>query len=388
MDTIECKALVSLIVISCLVPVAMGASDNHTQGSGSPEVIRERELPGWNTNTAKRDIELGELQSGGPGKDGIPAIDKPRFVEPSEAQKWLKPVEPVISLVVDGRAKAYPLQILVWHEIVNDRIADVPVMVTFCPLCYSAIVFERRADGKDYSFGTSGMLRNSNLVMYDRQTESLWQQITGEAIVGDMVGATLKSLPAQIISFEQFRAVHKNGLVLSRDTGFRRSYGRNPYVGYDDVSKRPFMFHGKIDGRLPSMEKVIAVTINDQSKAYPYTITQEERVINEKVGGRAIVVFHDEGAVSALDRARIAGSRQVGSTGVFGRKLDGQLLSFRYDEGKFYDDQTNSIWDITGRAIEGPLKGEQLAPVAHGDYFAFVWLVFRPETQIYQTARR
>jgi hypothetical protein len=344
----------------------------------------ERALPGWSTNTAKRAVELRELEAGGPGKDGIPAINNPRFVKSPTAQRWLKPNEPVISLVVNGRAKAYPLQILIWHEIVNDRIGGVPVIVTFCPLCYSAIVFERTVQGTEYTFGTSGMLRNSNLIMYDRQTESLWQQVTGEAIVGDMVGATLKSLPAQIVSFEQFRSAYKDGLVLSRRTGFRRNYGRNPYVGYDDVSQRPFLFHGKVDDRLPPLEKVVAVVVGSENKAYPYAVTQEKRVINDDVGGKQVVIFHGGGAVSALDEPRIARSREVGSTGVFDRNIDGRLLSFHYDEGKFYDGETLSVWDITGRAVEGPLKGKELSPVAHGDYFAFVWLVFRPETKIYR----
>jgi hypothetical protein len=155
-------------------------------------------------------------------------------------------------------------------------------------------------------------------------------------------------------------------------------------VGYDDISKRPFLFRGKTDGRLPPMEKVVAVTIDGQSKAYPYAVTRQRRVVNDKVGGRQVVVFHTDGAASALDKPKMAGSREVGSTGVFDRKLDEYLLSFRYDEGRFYDDQTDSVWDITGRAIEGPLNGRQLTPLAHGDYFAFAWLVFRSETKIYR----
>jgi hypothetical protein len=361
--------------------LAGGAWGDREQNSDGPV---ERALPGWNTNTAKRTVELQELQSGGPGKDGIPAINNPRFVNVGRAEKWLGLNEPVISLVINGQARAYPLQILIWHEIVNDRVGGVPVIVTFCPLCYSAVVFERMVGEKEYTFGTSGMLRHSNLVMYDRDTESLWQQITGEAIVGDMVGSALKSVPAQIVSFGQFRSAYENGLVLSRNTGFQRNYGRNPYLGYDDISKRPFMYRGQNDDRLQPMEKVVTVTINSESRAYQYTVTQQRRVINDKVGGRQIVVFHADGAASALDGPEIAASREAGSTGVFDRRLDEQLLSFRYDEGKFYDDQTNSVWDITGRAIEGPLQGNRLAPLIHGDYFAFVWLVFKPETEIYR----
>lgn len=373
--------LIATLACSCLIVLTRDGIADNTRRSKGPI---ERALPGWNTNTAKRIVELSELDSGGPGKDGIPAIYRPKFVKPERAERWLKPNEPVISLVVEGQAKAYPLQILIWHEIVNDRIGAVPVMVTFCPLCHSAIVFERTVEDNEYTFGTSGMLRHSNLVMYDRQTESLWQQLTGEAIVGDMVGSALRSIPAQIISFEQFRSAHEVGLVLSRKTGFRRNYGRNPYVGYDDISRKPFMHRGKDDGRLKPMEKIVAVGINNVAKAYPYTVTERERVINDTVGGKPIAVFHDDGAVSVLDRRRITKSRTVGSTGVFHRVVNDRLLSFRYGDGKFYDEQTKSVWDITGQAVEGPLKGKKLSPVAHGDYFAFVWLAFKPETEIYR----
>jgi hypothetical protein len=264
------------------------------------EAQRENGLPGWRTNTAKRTIELHELEPGGPGKDGIPAIDRPVFTEPRSAEKWLRSNEPVISLVINNHSRAYPLQILIWHEIINDTVAGVPVAVTFCPLCYSANVFDRRVDERSYSFGVSGMLRHSDMVMYDRQTESLWQQISGEAIVGDMVGSQLKRLPAQIISFMQFRSSYKKTLVLSRKTGFRRNYGRNPYAGYDDISKRPFMYRGETDSRLMPMEKVVTISMADSDKAYPYSVTQRLHVINDKIADVPLVVFHADGAVSAL----------------------------------------------------------------------------------------
>jgi hypothetical protein len=271
-----------------------------------------------------------------------------------------------------------------WHEIVNDKVAGVPVAVTFCPLCYSANVFDRRVRGRSYNLGVSGMLRHSDMVMYDRETESLWQQISGEAIVGDMVGSQLKRIPAQIISFEQFRSAYKRGLVLSRETGFQRNYGQNPYVGYDDISNRPFKYRGKKDGRLMPMEKVVTVSIGDSNKAYPYSITRRLNVINDKIDDVPLAVFHADGAVSALDKGRISSSRRVGSTGVFDRRVDGRLLSFRYSDGRFYDEQTASAWDITGRAVQGPLEGKKLTRLVHGDYFAFAWLVFKPETEIYQ----
>ncbi len=338
---------------------------------------------GLKTNTSKRAIKLSELQSGGPGKDGIPAIDSPKSVKQKDAAEWLRPNEPVIAVAIEGESRAYPLQILMWHEIANDVIAGVPVAVTFCPLCYSANVFDRRVEGETYSFGVSGLLRHSDLVMYDRRTESLWQQITGKAIVGDMTGAKLKRIPAQIISFRQFRSAHEDGLVLSRDTGYRRDYGKNPYVGYDDIRKTPFMYHGGNDPRLRPMEKVITVSLSGRDKAYPYSITRELRVINDEIADTPLVVFHADGAVSALDESRIVSSREAGSTGVFERKIDDRLLSFSYEDGNFYDEQTESAWDITGRAVQGPLKGKQLKRIVHGDYFAFAWFVFKPQTAIY-----
>jgi len=351
---------------------------------GLARTHNESKLPGLKTNTAKRTIELHELVPGGPGKDGIPAIDRPAFTNPRSAQRWLRPYEPVISVVINDQSRAYPLQILIWHEIVNDTVGGIPVTVTFCPLCYSAIVFERRLDSRTYSFGVSGMLRHSDMVMYDRQTESLWQQISGEAIVGDMAGSQLKRLPAQIISFEQFRSAYKQGRVLSRDTGFKRDYEHNPYIGYDDISKTPFMYRGETDSRLKPMEKVVTVSVADSDKAYSYSITKERRVINDMIAEVPIVAFHDDGAVSALDKKLIGASRNVGSTGVFDRRIEGKQLVFHFKEGSFYDEQTKSVWDITGRAVEGPFEGKKLTRIVHGDYFAFAWLVFKPETEIFR----
>jgi hypothetical protein len=322
--------------------------------------------------------------SGGPPKDGIPAVINPRFVTPDEAGRWLKPKEPVISLVVGNEARAYPLQILIWHEIVNDRIAETPVVVTFCPLCHSAIAFNRNVAGRAHTFGVSGMLRYSDMIMYDRETESLWQQLTGQAVVGDLTGAKLEELPAQIISFEQFSAAYQYGLVLSRDTGYKRDYGRNPYSGYDDVSKKPFRFRGNQDKRLRPMEKVITLSIGTVERAYPYSITRKRRVVSDSVDGRPVVIFHSDGATSALDAAAMSSSRESGSTGVFDPRLGGRLLHFRAAQRRFVDEETGSLWDITGQALEGTLKGQKLAPITHGDYFAFAWLAFKPETEVYR----
>jgi hypothetical protein len=219
--------------------------------------------------------------------------------------------------------------------------------------------------------------------MYDNATESYWQQFNGEAIVGDMVGTTLEFIPSQIISFKQFKDAYPAGVVLSKETGYKRKYGMNPYVGYDDIDQKPFLYRNDIDRRLPPNEKVIAIMIDNVYKAYPYSITFEEKVIIDDVGSVKIAVFHSEGAVSVLDDQIISYSKEVGSTGVFKRVIDDKTLTFKYKDGYFYDNETGSKWNITGNAIDGTYRGKKLGRINHGDYFAFAWFAFRPETEIY-----
>lgn len=220
--------------------------------SPSPDLSKLRATTlNWKTDFTKTNIDLSEIISGGPPKDGIPSIDEPRFESIAAARSWLADQSPVIALEIGGDARAYPLAILIWHEIVNDTVGGVPVVVTFCPLCNTALVFERRIDGRVLDFGTTGNLRHSDLVMYDRQTESWWQQAIGEGIVGEYTGRRLTFLPAQIVSLSDFEATYPAGRVLSRETGYRRDYGRNPYVGYDRVDQRPFLFSGSSTAASP-----------------------------------------------------------------------------------------------------------------------------------------
>lgn len=337
----------------------------------------------WNTNWNRHTIDYEEILSGGPPRDGIPSIDDPQFISPEEAKEWLAPNEPVISLEINGDARAYPLQILTWHEIVNDSVGDVPVLVTFCPLCNSALVFDRRLDGEVYEFGTSGLLRHSDLIMYDRTTESLWQQFTGRGIVGDLAGRQLTFLPSSLISFEDWRAAYPDGVVLSRDTGFNRSYGQNPYVGYDRIGQSPFLFQGTVDDRLPAMARVVTISLEGTDIAYPYSILEEEGVVNDTVAGRELVVFFQSGTASALDAREISESVDVGATGVFDANHDGETLTFAVKNDVIVDNQTGSEWNILGRAVAGPLAGEELEPIVHGDHFWFSWGAFKPDTQLY-----
>jgi len=221
--TITAEPPAPTATVSAETPAPGGEGTIAGAFTGGRTILTEDDRPeylrigtrGWNTNWNRHTIDYSELLSGGPPRDGIPSIDDPKFISVSEAADWLAPNEPVIALELNGDVRAYPLQILIWHEIVNDTVGGVPVIVTFCPLCNSAITFDRRLNGKVFEFGTSGLLRNSDLVMYDRTTESLWQQFTGEGIAGDMAGAQLSFYPSSIISFGDFRAAHPNGKVLS-----------------------------------------------------------------------------------------------------------------------------------------------------------------------------
>ncbi|MCC5914435.1 MAG: DUF3179 domain-containing protein [Balneolaceae bacterium] len=339
-------------------------------------------LPGFDTNLEKRSIELSELIEGGPGKDGIPSIDSPRFISQEEASDWLRGREPVIAIEINGEARAYPIQILMWHEIVNDELGGEPILVTFCPLCYSAIVFDRRIDGEIYEFGVSGLLRKSDMIMYDRTTETLWQQFSGEALVGDYTGKELTILPSRLISFDQFRETWPEAEVLSRETGHRRNYGENPYAGYDDIKNSPFLLDEEVSGEISPMEKVIGVRTDAQKKGYTYSVTRVRRVLHDEVGGKKIVIFHLDGMASAMDQSAIHQSRDDGATGVFSPYHNGEKLTFEYRDGDILDRETGSTWNISGKATSGSLEGEQLETMLYGDYFAFAWLVFYPETDM------
>ncbi len=344
-------------------------------------------IRGWETDFSLHTVSFSEIFSGGPGRDGIPPLDDPRFTTPEQADEWLEAPEPVIAFELNGEAKAYPLQILTWHEVVDDVVGSEPVVVTFCPLCNTAIAFERTLNGVVHDFGVSGNLRNSDLIMWDRQTETWWQQLTGKGIVGELAGRKLTFLPAPIISWADFKAAHPTSQVLSRDTGFDREYGRNPYVGYDRVDNPPFLFRGNPDGRLLPKERVAALTVGEIAAAFPFSALEQEIVVNYTVGDTDLVVFFKPGTRSALDGRLIRESDDIGATGIFESDLDGRKLTFRADGDSFSDNETGSSWNILGQAIRGPLTGSALTPIVHGNHFWFAWGAFQPETKIYQGAR-
>lgn len=326
---------------------------------------------------------LAEIISGGVPRDGIPPIDDPVFDDLETARGWLADQSPVLVFELDGDARAYPLAIMTRHEIVNDVFGDRAVAVTYCPLCNSAIVFDRAVDGAVLRFGVSGMLRNSDLVMWDSLTQSWWQQFTGEGIVGAYTGTQLEMLPSQLVSFKAFAEQYPDGTVLSPQG---RRYGSNPYTGYDSAP-RPFLFAGTPDPRLPPTERVLAGLVGGEPVAYPFSVLADTGVVNDTVGGQDVVAFWQPGAASALDLSVIDASRDVGMAALYSRELDGQTLTFTLEaDGAIRDEQTGSTWNVFGTALAGELAGSQLRQIVAGAHFWFAWAAFQPATGVYGLA--
>ncbi len=367
-------------------PTVVAAVPPTPEPSQAPTPPAVDEVPlylarGWKTDFSKHSVPYSEIRSGGPPRDGIPPIDNPEFENVTDGGTGLADDVPVLSVEINGEAKAYPLSILIWHEIVNDEVGGVPVSVTYCPLCNTAIVFDRRVDGQLLDFGTSGNLRKSDLVMWDRQTESWWQQITGEAIVGSLTGTKLTFVPAPIVSWSEFRDSFPEGDVLSRDTGFARNYDRPPYAGYDSPNNRPFLFSGRTDNRLSPMERVVGLTIDDVAVAYPFELFESAPVVNDVIGGQDVTIFYASDTLSVFAGAR-GDNPRVGSTGVYDPNLDGRKLTFTVEGDRIVDEQTGSRWNILGEAIEGSLEGSKLDQIVHANHFWFAWQAFYPETEV------
>lgn len=369
-----------------LVAAACGGKQAAPSGEGpdakpNPDAKFYWEEPGVEHESL---IPLDEIISGGPPPDGIPPIDAPKFITPAKAT-WLDPAEPVLSVEIEGDARAYPLQILLWHEIVNDTVSGRPVAVTYCPLCNSAIVFDRTVAGSVTTFGTSGRLYHSDLVMYDRETKSLWPQIMGKAVVGPRIRTELEVIPSATTSFADFLAAYPDGKVLSRETGFDRDYGRTPYAGYDS-SNDPFLFSGDVDPKLPAIARVVGVRAPGGTKSYSVDALRKLgalAAVNDRIGETDLVVFFKRGTKSTLDASSVADSRDVGSSGVYSSRLGSDVLSFRVDGDRFVDEKTRSTWDLFGRAVSGPLKGKQLERIDKVDTFWFAWAVFVPDAPLW-----
>jgi len=384
MDKQKRGRMLALSVAGMLLLSACSSARSRENDSASKRTVPSSPSAG---STPSPLVNPADLLPGGPPPDGIPPIDHPRFLRVTDV-KFLTPQEPVLAVEVHRQAKAYPLRILIWHEIVNDVVGGEPLAVTYCPLCNTGIAWRRPVlNGKTLTFGTSGKLYHSNLVMYDRQTNSFWPQVLGEAVVGPLTGTKLDFVATQILSWQDWRTEHPDGLVLSQQTGFARDYGVNPYGGYDS-SGFPFLFDGKPDDRLRPLARVLGIAAGGDLVAFPDLTLEDLAVgrraaVNAAVGGEPVVILWQAGTVSTVDDQQIPESRDVGAVGGFGRRLGGRTLSFTATASGFVDDQTGSLWSISGRAVSGTLSGEVLPPVVAIDSFWFDWASFHPNTRIY-----
>ncbi len=362
-------------------------------GIGATDGSVQRAAGTWPTDWSRITIDPQSLAVGLGGsdtRDGIPPIDRPLFETVTQASQWLAADEPGALVQVNGEARFYPLSILTRHEIVNDRFGEVPIAVTFCPLCNTALAFDRRVDGEVLRFGVSGLLRNSDLVMWDDRTNSLWQQINGRGIVGEYAGTQLEFASTAIVSFEQFAADFPDGRSLSRETGFGIGYGANPYEGYSS-SNGPIgaFFNGEPDPRLAALERVIGVSTGDAGNqtdaAYAFARIQTERAINDEVGGIPVVLLWGGETTDALDASRVAIGDPVGTAVALDPVVDGERLTFTANAGgTFTDAETGTQWSVLGRALDGPLAGEQLATITHRNEFWFAWAAFFPDGELRQ----
>lgn len=255
--------------------------------------------------------------------------------------------------------------------------------MTYCPLCNSAIAFDRRVNGEVLDFGTTGLLRKSDLVMWDRQTESWWQQITGEAIVGELTGTKLDFIPIQLISWLDFKQTFPDGRYLTRETGFDMEYNLSPYASYDiSAESRPYAFYDRIDNRLEPLERIIGVSLYGESVAYPLSLLQDNPVIHDRIQGDEFVILFSPGTQSIFREQRTSFDPDVGAAAVYEPELNGRKLNFASSNGNIVDSETGSQWNVLGRATSGELKGQRLKPVMHTNHFWFAWQTFNPETAV------
>ena len=328
-------------------------------------------------------VDREEIVAGGPPPDGIPSIDDPQFSPVADVDD-LQPEEAVLVLEHETEVRIYPTRIMIWHEIVNDVVGDTPITVTYCPLCNSAIGYERELGDQTLDFGTSGYLFRSGLVMYDRQTESLWTHFDGRAVVGTLMGEQLSFLPVATVSWAQASEAHPDALVLGPSVDDPKPYGRNRYAGYDQI-ERPLRgwFNIEIPEPVPPMTRVVGVRTSEGSVAIPTSTVAEESVVEASLGVLDFVVFWVPGTASPLQRDKVADGDDIGATGVFDRSLDGRQPSFVPSGDGFGDIETGSTWNVLGQAVEGPVAGSTLRRVQHLDTFWFAWVGYHSETELF-----
>lgn len=323
------------------------------------------------TNGVKHTIPLDEIVGVLP-QDRIPAIDSPKFVTASEAEKWLSDDEIILGLYLDGEARAYPEQIMTWHEIVNDEIEGKPVAITFCPLCDTGIGFERRINGETVTFGTSGKLYNNNLLMYDRKTKSLWNQLGGKAVVGELTGYRLTIVPVETTTWARWKKLYPDTKVLSRETGHVRPYGTDPYGGYKESEGTLFPVSAK-DERLFAKARIQGIEANGKYKAYDEESIRKVGLLNDEFEGKQLLIIADP---------------ETAAVKLFDRSIGAKAMKFNLSSGKLLD-QNGGEWQVSGsslKAISGELKNAELQQLPSIGAFWFSWAAQHPETELWASA--
>jgi len=289
MNRFDGKPIVKSRLVSIIFLVFFLVVDNQLE-------VEAQTKKGFNLKGAI--IPVNEIMDGGPPRDGIPSIDHPEFSRADQA-KYPEENARVLGVYLNGIAKAYPIGILNYHEIVNDFFGAKPVVITYCPLCGSGIAFYAKVDGKNSTFGVSGLLYNSDVLLYDRETESLWSQIMAQAVTGSMKGSELEIINTINTTWKEWKHTHPHTLVLSTKTGYVRNYHHTPYAGYDDseslyfpVKKRNRAYHPK--------EKIIGVEVNGSYKAYPFSeLEKAGNEIEDSFNGKKFRVLFDSEAEAA-----------------------------------------------------------------------------------------
>ena len=320
------------------------------------------------TKGLKHIVPLDKIRGGGPPKDGIPSVDDPKFATVSDSE-FMSDSDIVIGLDINGETKAYPLFVMVWHEIVNDKVGGVPVSVTYCPLCFTNQVFERIIDGQEVEFGTSGKLYNSNLVMYDRLTDSYWSQALGLAITGELTGYELKRIPFDVISWQDWKNMHPDTLVMTTETGHLRAYAVDPYGDYYTDPRIIFPVDHR-DDRMHPKELILGFHENDVYRAFKQIDVESANVINDKVDDKSLLLV----------------SLFTGNARAFDRMVDGNVLTFDFIDDTIIDLETESIWNYDGLAISGSMDGTQLVRVPFDPGFWFEWVAFHHTTEVYENS--
>jgi uncharacterized protein YbaR (Trm112 family) len=346
-----------LVTLTFLACSSQGDSGSISQETVPPQLQRE-----FSTDFSKRSLSFAEIFTGGPPKDGIPALLDPPFISVSSAQESLTPKDPVIVVKQGKNSMILPLRILTWHEIVNTGLDGIPLAVTYCPLCNTSLVFDRRHQGQVLDFGTTGSLHGSNLLMYDRQTESWWQQATGEAVLGRYTGDRLKAVPSLFLSWSTASTAFPEAQVLSEETGHERNYGENPYPGYDSPGNTPFLYQGDLRDGADPVSRVMILG-EEELVRVPYAAVFGNNILSLVVEDEPLILIADKSTGSPLDTGLFENAKINGTVNAYSARVEDFVLTFEWNQNEIRDQETGSLWDVSGTALEGPLAGKKLKAV-------------------------